>query len=153
MSRQTRVNLDSNSSQYVSLDLTSNQNQQLFDIYRRKTEQKKQNEIVKSKQAKDLVDKITKLTNTKTQLKMKLMKRELETRIAVIIVVVIAVISAIAFKNHTMNEKNDMINEILSKVQALNVRYVELSQEEIVKIFLNKFKLSNFYRLRHMRDL
>jgi hypothetical protein len=81
------------------------------------------------------------------------MKRESETRIAVIIAVVIAVISAIAFKDHTMNEKNDMINEIFSKVQALNVRYVELSQEEIVKIFLNKFKSINLYRLRYMRDL
>jgi hypothetical protein len=69
MSRQTRVNFDSDSSQYVSLDFISNQNQQLFDIYKRKTEQKKQNEIVKSKQAKDLVDKTTELTNTKTQLK------------------------------------------------------------------------------------
>jgi hypothetical protein len=55
------------------------------------------------------------------------MKREIETRIAVIIAVLIAITSAIAFKNHTMNKKNDMIDEIFSKVQALNVRYVELS--------------------------
>lgn len=37
------------------------------------------------------------------------------------------------------------------EVQALSIRFAGLPQEEIVKIFHNKFKPINFYRLRHMR--
>jgi hypothetical protein len=146
MSRQTRANNSDSDSRHSSLELISNQNQQLFELYLRKT---KQNE----KHVKNLIDKATALMKKKIELKMKLMRRESKARIAVIAAVVIAAISADAFKNRSMNEKDDLINEILAEVQALNVRYAELSQKEIVKIFLNKFKLINLYRLRHMRDL
>jgi cupin superfamily acireductone dioxygenase involved in methionine salvage len=48
---------------------------------------------------------------------------------------------------------DDESDEILSKMKSLEIRFAELSQNEIVKIFLNKFRLINLYRLQHMRRL
>jgi hypothetical protein len=152
MSRQTRVNSDIlDLSQHVGL--TPNQNNQLFEIYRRKIEQEKRDEIARATQVKELIDKTTELMKRKTQLEMNLMKRESNARIATTTAVVIAAISAALLKTRFMNEEDDLIDEILFEVQALNVRYASLSQDEIVKIFLNKFKSINLYRLRHMCDL
>jgi hypothetical protein len=44
-------------------------------------------------------------------------------------------------------------DEILLEVKSYHVRFVSLSFEEIVKIFNEKFKFINFYKLRYMRDL
>jgi hypothetical protein len=124
----------------------------LFEIYRRKIEQKEQKSIARVKQIKKLIEKTIELMKKKTQSEMNLIRRELEARITTTAAVVIVFNSAIN-KIRFMNEKDDVINEIFSEVQALNVRYVDLSQDEIVKIFVNKFKFINLYHLRHMREL
>jgi hypothetical protein len=120
ISRQTRVKNFDSDSRHSSFELISNQNQQLFELYLRKT---KQNE----KHVKNLIDKTTALMKKKIELKIKLMKRESKTRIIVIVVVVIAAIFTNASKNRLINEKDDLINDIFVEVQALNVRYVKLS--------------------------
>jgi hypothetical protein len=153
MSRQTRVNPNSlDPSNHVVLDLTPDQNHQLFEIYRRKVEQKEQEAIARAKQIKELAEKTIELMKKKAQLEMNLMRRESEARITATAAAVVAFNSAIN-KIRSMNEEDDLIDEIFSEVQALNVRYVDFSQDEIVKIFVNKFKLINLYRLRHMRGL
>jgi hypothetical protein len=55
----------------------------LFEIYRRKIEQKKQKAIARVKQIKKLVEKTIELIKKKTQLEMNLMRRESEARIRV----------------------------------------------------------------------
>lgn len=47
----------------------------------------------------------------------------------------------------------DLQGELPPKVADMSPQFVGLPQEEIVKIFQNKFKLINLYRLRHMRGL
>lgn len=44
-------------------------------------------------------------------------------------------------------------DEVLPEVSDLSFQFVGLLQEEIVKIFWNKFKLINFYRLRQIQGL
>lgn len=50
-------------------------------------------------------------------------------------------------------EEEDIQGEIPPKVSDIAPQFVGLPQEEIVKIFQNKYKPINFYRLRHMRGL
>jgi hypothetical protein len=142
MSRQTRVNSkfsDLSQTQLISR-LIMNQNQQLFEIHRRKTELEKLK----------IVNRVQ-LTKNKTQLKMNLMKQKSKARIKTTSTLTTAE-NPVAFKNNLI-EKNDILDEIFFEIKALNARYVDLSQEKIVKIFLNKFRSINLYRLRHMRDL
>jgi hypothetical protein len=47
---------------------------------------------------------------------------------------------------------DDDADEILLEIKSHHVRFVSLSSNEIVKIFNEKFKLINLYKLRHMRD-
>jgi hypothetical protein len=85
------------------------------------------------------------------------MKRESEARIiattAAIVVVVIAFISILILKTRIINDEDDVTDEISLEMTILNFRYASLSQNEIVRIFHNKFKLINLYRLRHMQEL
>lgn len=50
-------------------------------------------------------------------------------------------------------EEDDIIVEVAPKVTNISPCFVGLPQEEIVKIFHNRFKAINLYRLRHMRGL
>ena len=50
-------------------------------------------------------------------------------------------------------EEDDIQGEIPPEVSELSLQFVGLPQEEIVKIFHNKFRPINLYRLRHMRGL
>jgi hypothetical protein len=66
------------------------------------------------------------------------------------IVTTITLIKILAF----LNVKNDEeLNEISLKVKSHHVQFVDLSFEEIVRIFNKKFKFINLYKLRHMREL
>lgn len=49
-------------------------------------------------------------------------------------------------------DDDDNLGEVPQEVQNL-VRFSGLPQEETVRIFRNKFKPINLYRLRHMRDI
>lgn len=51
-----------------------------------------------------------------------------------------------------LGEEDDIIGEFTQEVQNLTVHFAGLSQEEIIKIFHNWFKLTNFYCLRHMHS-
>jgi hypothetical protein len=153
MSRQTRANPDPlDPSNHAVPGLTPDQNHQLFEIYRRKAEQEEQEAIARAKQTKELAEKTAELVEKKAQLEMDLMRRESEARITATAAAVVASNPA-TNKIRSMNEEDDLIGEIPSEVQALNVRYAGLPQDEIVKIFVNKFKPINLYRLRHMRGL
>jgi hypothetical protein len=85
------------------------------------------------------------------------MKRESESRIAATTAaaaaVVMTFISILTLKSRIMNDEDDVTDEIFFEMTALNLRYASLSQNEIVRIFHNKFKSINLYRLRHMREL
>ncbi len=50
-------------------------------------------------------------------------------------------------------EKDNITNEVPSEVMSITLRFAGLPKEEIVRIFQNKFKPINLYRLRHMRGL
>lgn len=52
-----------------------------------------------------------------------------------------------------VGEDNDILGEIPLEVLDLSLQFVGLPQEEIVRIFHNKFKPINLYRLCHMRGL
>lgn len=49
-----------------------------------------------------------------------------------------------------MTSEGDIIDEVPLEVKNIPLRVAGLPQEEIVRIFHNKFKLTNLYRLRHM---
>jgi hypothetical protein len=48
---------------------------------------------------------------------------------------------------------DDDVNEIFLEVKSHHVRFVSLSSNERIKIFNEKFKSINLYKLRHMRNL
>lgn len=50
-------------------------------------------------------------------------------------------------------EEEDIIGEVPPEVTNISLSFAGLPQEEIVRIFHNKFKAINLYRLRHMRGL
>jgi hypothetical protein len=134
MTSQTRFSVDSlELDNSVTSELSQNQNSQLFEIYR--------NDVI------DRAKHVKKLTERKTQLEMNLMKRESEARIAATAAataaVVIAFISILTLKSRIMNDEDDVTDEILLEMTALNLRYASLSQNEIVRIFHNKFKSIN----------
>lgn len=52
-----------------------------------------------------------------------------------------------------MANEDDITGEVPPKVMSITLRFAGLLQEKIVKIFQNKFKPINLYRLRHMRGL
>lgn len=56
-------------------------------------------------------------------------------------------------RRSAMTEKDDITGEVPPEVMNITLRFAGLSQEEIVRIFHNKFKPINLYRLRHMRGL
>ena len=52
-----------------------------------------------------------------------------------------------------VDEEDKITGELPPKVLSIFLRFADLPQEEIVRIFQNIFKLINLYRLRHMRGL
>ncbi len=48
-------------------------------------------------------------------------------------------------------EDDNIIGEVIQEVINIKLRFAGLPKEEIVRIFHNKFKPINFYRLRHIR--
>ena len=52
-----------------------------------------------------------------------------------------------------MVDKDDITGEVFLKVMSITFRFAGLFQEEIVRIFQNKFKPINLYWLHNMRGL
>jgi hypothetical protein len=54
---------------------------------------------------------------------------------------------------YLINNNDDDEDKIFSEIKTHRTRFAELLENEIVKIFIDKFKSINIYKLRHMRDL
>jgi hypothetical protein len=91
-----------------------------------------------------------KTTIEEKNLRNQLLKKEFRTRIETMIVTTITSTKISAFLNIENDEESDKIS---LEVKSHHVRFVNLSFEEIVRIFNEKFKLINLYKLRHMREL
>lgn len=50
-------------------------------------------------------------------------------------------------------DDDDITGELPPEVMNITFRFAGLPQEEIIRIFHNKFKPINLYRLRHLRGL
>ena len=126
--RNQQTLIDSDHSIY---GLTAEQSQQIFEIYRQKAEDERA--AVAREHA----------------FKLECMKKESNARIAAAAAVRTAPGPAAA--QWSLGNDDDIIGEIPKEVQSLNIRFAGLPQVEIVRIFHNKFKPINLYRLRHMR--
>lgn len=89
----------------------------------------------------------------RSQLELECLRKESEARVAV--ATTLAGNAANAQRSTTQAGRNDkdLQGEVPPKVSDLSFQFVELPQEEIVKIFRNKFKRINLYQLRHIRGL
>lgn len=108
------------------------QSNQIFEILRRKAEEEK---VAAAKKA---------------ALKREMMRKESVARIA-------AAAAAVAHprapaKRKVVGEEDDTIGEVCPEVTNISLRFAA-PPEEIVRIFHNRFKPINLYRLRHMRGL
>lgn len=56
-------------------------------------------------------------------------------------------------KRTTVGADDEILGEITPEVSDFSLQFAGLPQEEIVRIFHNKFKPINLYRLRHTRGL
>jgi hypothetical protein len=117
---------------------TNDQNQQLFALALN---------IVTTK-AKDE----RKVTLKKMKLKKQLLRKKSKTEIDALTSNNILTTSSLKILSLNSTNENDS-NEISSKMIFHHTRFVDLSSKEIVRIFNEKFKLINLYKLRHMREL
>lgn len=86
----------------------------------------------------------------KTKFELECMSRESEARIAA----ATAVISAdTAVARRPMDGEDDSTCEVHPESQSIRRRFARLPQDQIVKIFHNKFDPINLYRLRYRRGL
>ena len=82
----------------------------------------------------------------KARLRRELMVKESEARVAASVAVTPA-------QRPMADEEDDITGEVLTEIMSITLRFAGLLQEEIVRIFQNKFKPINLYCLRHMRAL
>ncbi len=88
------------------------------------------------------------------RLRRKLMVKESEARVATSVTAASAAITAAAPPRRPIADGGDNITgEVPNDVMSITLRFASLLQEEIVRIFQNKLKPINLYRLRHMRRL
>lgn len=102
--------------------LSSEQSQQIFQIYVRKAEEERA------------------AAAKKAELELECMKKESDARIA-------------ATTTNPLGKDSIVIGKIPTEVQTLSIRFAGLPQDEIAKIFHNKFQPINLYRLRNMQGL
>ncbi len=88
------------------------------------------------------------------RLKRELMVKESEARVAALGAIASAATTATALARRLIaNEEDDITSVVPNKVLSITLQFAGLPQEEIVRIFQNKFKPISLYRLRHMRGL
>lgn len=94
------------------------------------------------------------------RLRQELMVKESEARVASSVAAATAATSAAppaapagAQARRTIGDEDDITGEVPPEVMSIILQFAGLPQEEIVRIFQNKFKPINLYRLRHMRGL
>lgn len=134
--RNTQASTDS--SQAIG-GLTPAQSQKIFEIYRQTAE---------NEQA---------TAAREHEFKLECMQRESEARITAAVATATAAAAAPlaapapAAALRAIGGDDDILGEVPQEVQNLTLRFAGLPREEIVKIFHNRFKPINLYRLRHMR--
>ncbi len=88
----------------------------------------------------------------KAALELECIQKESDARIAAAATATTANSSAApAAAPQKLGSEDDALDEVPPEVQTLTIHFAGLPQEEIVKIFHNKFKPINLYWLRHMR--
>ena len=88
------------------------------------------------------------------RLRRELMVKESEARVAASVAAASAATTAAAPARRPMgDEEDDITGEVPIEVMSITLRFEGLPKEEIVRIFQNKFKLINLYRLVYMRGL
>lgn len=85
----------------------------------------------------------------KAALEKELMRKESDARIAAATAAAGANAGA-PTPRKLIGEKDDIIGEVPPEVTNLSLCFAGLPQDEIVRIFHNKFKAINLYCLRHM---
>ena len=89
----------------------------------------------------------------KSHLELECLRKESEARIAAATSLANAQVPQAPAPRAPIREDDEIQGEIPLEVSDISLQFVGLPQEEIVKIFQNKFKPINLYRLRHMRGL
>ncbi len=119
--------------------MTQEQNELLFELTHRKLEA----ELVAAE--------------VEARLRQELMVKESEACVtaAAVVAASAAATSTTAGAKARMSttEEDDITGEVPPEVNCITLRFAGLLQEEIVRIFQNKFKPITLYRLRHMRGL
>ncbi len=88
------------------------------------------------------------------RLRRELMVKEFEARVAASVAASSAATTAAAPARKPMADEEDNITgEVPTEVMSITLQFAGLPQEEIVRIFQNKFKLINLYCLRHICGL
>ncbi len=88
------------------------------------------------------------------RLRRELMVKESEARVAASVTAASAATTAAAPTHRPMaDEEDDITGEASTEVMSITLQFASLTHKEIVKIFQNKFKPINLYRLRHIRGL
>lgn len=132
----------------VTSTFTPDQNAQIFELALLKAQadlHKAQANLQKAQAERDAIQ-------AKSQLEFECLRKESEARMA-------AASSAASAANQAPKPRaqpsgeDEIQGEIPPEVTDLSLQFVGLPQEEIVKIFHNKFKPINLYHLRHMRGL
>ena len=113
--------------------MTHEQNDQIFRIMRRKAEDEKA------------------AAARKFKLGLELMGRESDAHIAASAAATAA--GATQAPKRVGMKEDDIIGEVPPEVTNISLSFAGLPQEEIVRIFHNRFKAINPHRLRHMRGL
>lgn len=90
----------------------------------------------------------------KARLKWKLIKNKLKVYIAAnniaTTVTAITATKAMLPLKRIIAEDNDIIDKVLLKITNISLRFADLLEKEIVRIFHNKFKVINLYYLCYM---
>ena len=133
---QTATTPDLTATMQVPSSMTPDQNEQIFELMRQK-----------------LAAEVA-ATEGKARLERELIKKESDARIAASTAAATAAgPGGGTVQRKTLSEDDDIIGEVPPEVSSISLRFAGLPQEEIIRIFHNKFKAINLYRLRHMRGL
>lgn len=120
--------------------MTLEQNEQIFELARQKLEAEM---AIAEEDAR--LRRVA--TEEESKLRRELMVKESEAHVAAAAAAAAAPTGAAPAPRKTFMEDDDIIGEVPPEVMNLTLRFAGLPQEEFVRIFHNKFKPINLYRL------
>ena len=145
----TRATLHSSATIEVLSTFTPDQNAQIFQLALLKAQADLQNAQANLQKAQAERDAIL----AKSQLELECLRKESEAWVAVATSLANAQVPQAPASRALVREDDEIQGEIPLEVLDISLQLVGFPKEEIVKIFQNKFKPINVYRLRHMRGL